>query len=30
MLSRHRRMTVPMAKAALEEAGLIGRARRRG
>ena len=29
MLSRHRRMTVPMAKAALEEAGLIGRARRR-
>ena len=29
MLSRHRRMTVPMAKAALEESGLIGRARRR-
>ncbi len=27
MLSRHRRMTVPMAKAALAEAGLIKRAR---
>lgn len=28
MLSRHRRMTVPMAKAALEDAGMIGRARK--
>jgi hypothetical protein len=30
MLSRHRRMTVPMAKAALAEAGLIKRARHQG
>lgn len=29
MLSHHRRMTVPMAKKALEEAGMIGRARGR-
>ncbi len=29
MLSHHRRITVPLAKRALEEAGLIGRARRR-
>ena len=29
MLSHHRRMTVPMAKRALEEAGMIGRARGR-
>ncbi|MGE0178532.1 MAG: DnaA/Hda family protein [Sphingomonas sp.] len=29
MLSRHRRMTVPAAKAALEEAGMINRARKR-
>ena len=28
-LSHHRRMTVPLAKKALEEAGLIGRARKR-
>jgi hypothetical protein len=28
MLSHHRRMTVPLAKRALEEAGLLGRARR--
>ena len=28
MLSRHRRMTVPLAKKALEEAGMIGSARR--
>ena len=28
MLSHHRRMTVPLAKRALDEAGLIGRARR--
>ena len=27
MLSHHRRMTVPLAKRALDEAGLIGRAR---
>ena len=30
MLSRPRRLTVPMAKQALEDAGLIGRARRSG
>ena len=30
ILSHHRRMTVPLAKRALEEAGLLGRARRRG
>ena len=30
MLSHHRRMTVPLAKRALEEAGLIPRARRAG
>ncbi len=29
MLSHHRRITVPLAKRALEDAGLIGRARRR-
>jgi hypothetical protein len=29
LLSHHRRMTVPMAKRALEEAGMIGRARGR-
>lgn len=29
MLSHHRRITVPLAKRALEEAGLIGKARRR-
>jgi len=28
MLSHHRRMTVPLAKGALDEAGMIGRARR--
>ena len=28
MLSHHRRMTVPLAKRALDEAGMIGRARR--
>ena len=28
MLSHHRRMTVPLAKRALEEAGMIGRARK--
>ena len=27
MLSHHRRMTVPLARRALEEAGLLGRAR---
>jgi hypothetical protein len=30
MLSHHRRMTVPLARKALDEAGLIGRARRAG
>jgi chromosomal replication initiation ATPase DnaA len=30
MLSQHRRMTVPLAKRALDEAGMIGRARRTG
>ena len=30
MLSHHRRMTVPLAKRALDEAGMIGRARRTG
>jgi chromosomal replication initiation ATPase DnaA len=30
MLSHHRRMTIPLAKRALEEAGLIHRARRAG
>ncbi|HYJ52560.1 MAG TPA: chromosomal replication initiator DnaA [Allosphingosinicella sp.] len=30
MLSHHRRMTVPLAKRALDEAGMIGRARRMG
>jgi chromosomal replication initiation ATPase DnaA len=30
MLSRPRRLTVPMAKQALEDAGLIGRARKSG
>ena len=30
MLSHHRRMTVPLAKRALEDAGLIHRARRAG
>jgi hypothetical protein len=30
LLSRHRRITVPMAKQALEEAGMIGGARKRG
>ncbi|TMJ19100.1 MAG: chromosomal replication initiator DnaA [Alphaproteobacteria bacterium] len=30
MLSHHRRMTVPLAKRALDEAGVIGRARRTG
>jgi chromosomal replication initiation ATPase DnaA len=29
MLSHHRRMTVPMARSALIEAGMVGRARRR-
>ncbi|MGQ0590508.1 MAG: HdaA/DnaA family protein, partial [Sphingosinicella sp.] len=29
-LSHHRRMTVPLAKRALDEAGMIGRARRSG
>ena len=29
MLSHHRRMTVPMAKKALDEAGMIGRAKGR-
>ena len=29
MLSHHRRITVPMAKRTLEEAGMIGRARNR-
>ena len=30
MLSHHRRMTVPLAKRALDEAGLLGRAKRSG
>ena len=30
MLSHHRRMTVPLARKALDDAGLIGRARSRG
>ena len=30
MLSHHRRMTVPLAKRALDEAGLIERARKSG
>ena len=30
MLSHHRRMTVPLARRALDEAGMIGRARRGG
>jgi chromosomal replication initiation ATPase DnaA len=30
MLSHHRRMTVPLAKRALDEAGMIGRARKTG
>jgi chromosomal replication initiation ATPase DnaA len=30
MLSHHRRMTVPLARRALDEAGMIGRARREG
>jgi chromosomal replication initiation ATPase DnaA len=30
MLSHHRRMTVPLARRALDEAGLIGRARKTG
>jgi hypothetical protein len=30
MLSHHRRMTVPLARKALDEAGLIGRARKAG
>jgi hypothetical protein len=30
MLSHHRRMTVPLAKRALDEVGMIGRARRTG